>query len=50
MTKAQERVLQLEAAKRGYSEDRTRRFVYGTMRRHGWIPRKERLPGRRGGR
>ena len=42
MPKALERRLKAEAARRGYSGDRADAFVYGTMRKTGWKPMRER--------
>lgn len=36
-----ERALKAEAAKRGYSDKRADRFIYGTMRKTGWKPKRE---------
>lgn len=38
MPKAMEAALKRRAAKMGFSKERTGRFVYGTMRKHGWRP------------
>jgi len=38
MPKELERKLKRIAKKRGYGEERTERFVYGTMRKMGWVP------------
>lgn len=42
MPKAQERRLKQEAKRRGYTGERADRFVYGTLRRQGWKPKRER--------
>ena len=39
-----ERALKKEAAKRGYSGKRRDAYVYGTMRKSGWKPKKEKNP------
>ena len=36
-----ERKLKAEARKKGLSKERTGAFVYGTMRKTGWKPNKE---------
>ena len=36
-----EQALKREAAKRGYSGKRADRYVYGTMRKTGWKPGKD---------
>lgn len=49
MPKKLERKLKLEAAMRGYGEDRANAYVYGTLRKTGWRPKRERQrhqPGR----
>ena len=33
-----ERKLKREAHKRGYSKERTDAYVYGTLRKTGWVP------------
>jgi len=43
MPKAAERAMKATARRRGYSKERTGRYVYGGMRnRLGWKPRRER--------
>ena len=42
MPKALERSLKATARKRGYSEERADRYVYGTLRKTGWTPKRER--------
>ena len=45
-----ERALKAEARKRGYSGERADRYVYGTMRKTGWKPsREKRTAGGNGG-
>jgi hypothetical protein len=41
MPKALERKLQREAAVRGFDEARTNAYVYGTLRKTGWKPARE---------
>ena len=41
MPKAMEEALMREAAKRHMSKKRRNAFVYGTMRKHGWKPARE---------
>jgi hypothetical protein len=36
-----ERALKKTAKKRGYGKKRTGKYVYGTMRKKGWKPKKE---------
>ena len=38
MPKAMEMALKREAAKKGLSKERTGAYVYGTMRKTGWVP------------
>jgi len=40
MPKKLEQALKREAAKKGMSKERADRFVYGTMRKTGWKPKK----------
>lgn len=40
MPKAMERKLKRIAKRRGYSKKRTNAFVYGSMRRTGWKPKR----------
>lgn len=42
MPKALERKLQRQAARKGFSGRRAARFIYGTLRKTGWKPRRER--------
>lgn len=37
-----ERDLKATARKRGYSKERAGAYVYGTMRKKGWKPKRER--------
>jgi hypothetical protein len=39
MPVALERSLKATARKRGYSEERTNAYVYGTLRKTGWTPK-----------
>ncbi len=41
MPKALEDKLKREAASRGYGKARTGAYVYGTMRKTGWKPKRE---------
>lgn len=47
MPKALERKLAGRAARMGLRGERYRAYVYGTMRKAGWVPRRERASGRR---
>ena len=47
MPKKMERKLRQTAQKRGYGQKRTNRYIYGTMRKNGWKPRRERRGQRR---
>ena len=40
MPKAMEQALMREANKKGLSKERTGAYVYGTMRKAGWKPKK----------
>lgn len=42
MPKAQERKLKKIAAEKGMKGERADAFVYGSMRREGWKPKRER--------
>ena len=42
-----EQALKREAAKRGYSGRRAARYVYGTMRKTGWKPSREKKAGKK---
>lgn len=42
MPKELERALEAQAAKKGLSGDRADAYVYGTMRKTGWKPERER--------
>ena len=42
MPKEMEKKLKATAKKRGYSKERAGAYVYGTMRKTGWRPSKER--------
>ena len=39
-----EDALKRQAAKKGYSKERTDAFVYGTMRKTGWVPSTQKKP------
>lgn len=41
MPKAMEEALKREARKKGLSKERTGAYVYGTMRKQGWKPERE---------
>lgn len=41
MPKALERKLKAEARKKGYKGERADKYVYGTLRKTGWVPRKK---------
>jgi len=41
MPKAMEKALKQEAAKRGLTGKRKDAYVYGTMRKAGWVPKQE---------
>jgi hypothetical protein len=49
MPEAMERALLAEARKKGLSKERTGAFVYGTMRKPGWVPSTQKQPGSRYG-
>ncbi len=40
MPKALERKLKAEAKKKGFKGERADRYVYGTLRKTGWRPKK----------
>jgi len=42
MPKKMERALKRTARKRGYGKKRANAYVYGTMRKTGWKPKKKR--------
>lgn len=42
MPKAVERKLKAAARKRGYGKKRTNAFVYGSLRKMGWKPKRKR--------
>ena len=42
MPKKMERKLKRQAAKRGLKGDRKAAYVYGTLRKTGWKPKRER--------
>lgn len=41
MPKAMEKALKKEAKKKGFTGDRANAYVYGTMRKTGWVPNRE---------
>jgi hypothetical protein len=41
MPKAMEEALEKEATKKGYKGKRRNAFVYGTLRKTGWKPKRE---------
>jgi len=41
MPKEMERKLKSQAKKKGYSGERADRYVYGTLRKTGWKPKKK---------
>ena len=45
MPKALETALKKEADKRNYSEERANAYIYGTLRKTGWKPPRERKKG-----
>ena len=45
MPKAMERELKAEAEKRGYGKERKGAFVFGTLRKTGWKPEREKGKG-----
>lgn len=47
MPKAMERALKREAAKKGLSGKRADAWVYGTLRKTGWVPKREQNKGKR---
>lgn len=42
MPKAAEKAMRKTAKKRGYGKERTKRYVYGGLRKMGWKPKKRR--------
>lgn len=42
MPKKEERVLKIQAAKKGFTGARKDAYVYGTLRKMGWKPSRER--------
>lgn len=42
MPKELEKKLRKEAQKKGLTGDRADAYVYGTLRKHGWKPKRER--------
>lgn len=42
MPKELEAKLKRQAAKKGFGEERADRYVYGTMRKTGWVPSHQR--------
>ena len=45
MPKALERKLKRRVARKDWSEKRKDAYVYGTMRKTGWVPRKKAVNG-----
>jgi len=43
MPKEMEEALMREAEKKGLTGERKNAFVYGTMRKHGWEPKKQKV-------
>ena len=41
MPKALERKLKAEASKKGFKGERANAYVYGTLRKTGWVPSKQ---------
>ena len=50
MPKALERKLQNEAAAKGYKGKRADAYVYGTLRKTGWTPKKKKKSIKKGDR
>jgi len=46
MPKELENALKREAGKRGYGDKRSDAYVYGTMRKAGWKPSREKKKGK----
>ena len=42
MPKKMHDALEKQAEKKGYTGERKRRYIFGTMRKRGWKPRRER--------
>lgn len=47
MPKEMERKLKAQAKKKGFSKERTARYVYGTMRKTGWVPSTQKKSAKR---
>ena len=47
MPKALERKLKAQARRKGFKGERFRRYVYGTLRKTGWVPSHQRKKRRR---
>ena len=47
MPKALERKLKAEARKKGFTGERADRYVYGTLRKTGWVPSHQKKSERR---
>ena len=47
MPKAMERALKKKAKKKGLSKERQDAYVYGTMRKTGWVPSTQKKKGRK---
>lgn len=41
MPKALERALKKQVAKKNWSQKRKDAYIYGTLRKSGWVPRKQ---------
>lgn len=48
MPKEMERKLKQEAARKGLAGDRADRYVYGAMRKTGWVPSTQKKTKKRG--
>jgi len=48
MPKAMERKLKAQAKKKGFSKKRAAAYVYGTLRKTGWVPRTQKRSRKRG--
>jgi hypothetical protein len=47
MPKEMEMKLKKTASKKGLTGDRKNAYVYGTMRKTGWVPTREKVAGRK---
>ncbi len=50
MPKVMERKLKAQAKKKGFGKKRTAAYVYGTMRKTGWVPSTQKSRQRKGSR